>query len=171
MMLETQRLRLRELRQGDFDELYAMFNDPLVMRYYPGTRNAQETQEFLDRILASYGKYGYSLWAVEVKPSGEFAGWCGLLNQMVDEQEEVEVGYMFKSQCWHQGYATEAARACRDYAFSRLGRDYVISLIRPINLPSRAVAERNGMTVWKTTVFKGYESLVYRVYADGKAGI
>jgi RimJ/RimL family protein N-acetyltransferase len=166
-ILETERLRLRELRRDDFDELHAMFNDPLVMRYYPGLRDAHETQEWLDRVIGSY-EQGYMLWAIELAATGSFLGWAGLLVQDVDGQEELEVGYMLKSQCWHNGYATEAARACKEHAFRRLGRHHVISLIRPANRPSCAVAERNGMSVWKTTIFRGSEALVYRVDATAQ---
>jgi RimJ/RimL family protein N-acetyltransferase len=170
MNLKTPRLRLRELRQSDFDELYAMFNDPQVMRYYPSTRDKAATQAWLDRMLEAYATEGYALWAVELKDSGEFVGQCGVLLQEVDGQLEFEIGYLFKSQHWHQGYATEAAQACKQYAFDRLGRAYVISLIRPINIPSRKVAERNGMTIWKTTTFRGFESLVYRADAAKNEG-
>jgi RimJ/RimL family protein N-acetyltransferase len=164
VILETERLRLRELRQSDFDELYAMFNDPLVMRYYPSTRDERATQQWIDWMVEErYPRHGHGLWAVERKADGEFLGQCGLLLQEVDGADEVEIGYLFKSAQWHKGYATEAARACKEYAFTALGCPYVISLIRPVNMPSRAVAERNGMSVWKTTTFKGFESLVYRV--------
>jgi [ribosomal protein S5]-alanine N-acetyltransferase len=168
-IMETQRLRLRELEQSDFDELYAMFNDALVMRYYPGLRDERGTQQWIDWMRQGYAQEGYALWAAELKDTGSFVGQCGLLLQEVDGRKEVEIGYLLKSQHWHNGYATEAARACKAYAFSRLNCEYVISLIRPINMPSRAVAERNGMSVWKTTIFRGLEALVYRANADGTA--
>jgi RimJ/RimL family protein N-acetyltransferase len=163
LILETPRLRLRELQQSDFAELYAMFDDPLVMRYYPSTRDEKGTQQWIDWIRDRYAKHGHGLWAVERRADGEFVGQCGLLLQEVDDTNEVEVGYLFKSSQWHRGYATEAARACKEHAFHHLGTASVISLIRPINKPSRAVAERNGMTIDKTTTFRGYETLVYRV--------
>jgi RimJ/RimL family protein N-acetyltransferase len=164
-IFKTERLRVRELAQSDFPSLYAMFNDPLVMRYYPSTRNERETQEWLDRMVSSYADSGYGLWALERLADGEFVGQCGLLKQTVDGAEELEIGYLLCSPHWHQGYATEAACACKAHAFQRLGRTRVISLIRPINEPSRAVAERNGMTVWKTVTHRGFEHLVYRVDA------
>jgi [ribosomal protein S5]-alanine N-acetyltransferase len=168
-MLETARLQLRELEQADFEPLYGMLSDPLVMRYYPSTRDRQATQEWIDWMQERYAQIGYGLWATVLRSSGEFVGQCGLLLQRVDEQDEVEVGYLLRSQYWHQGYATEAGRACRDYAFRELGCAHVISLIRPMNMPSRAVAERNGMSIWKTTSFRGLEALVYRVDASGSA--
>jgi RimJ/RimL family protein N-acetyltransferase len=168
-ILETPRLRLRELQQSDFDELYAMFNDPLVMRYYPSTRDERETQQWIDWMEERYAKHSHGLWAVELRSTGEFIGQCGLLLQHVDGRDEVEVGYLFKSSQWHKGYATEAAQACKRYAFETLNASSVISLIRPTNKPSRAVAERNGMTVDKTTTFRGLEALVYRVHAGGNS--
>jgi RimJ/RimL family protein N-acetyltransferase len=168
-ILETERLRLRELEQSDFGELYGMFNDPLVMRYYPSTRDERGTQEWLDWMMHErYRKHGYGLWAVELKESGEFVGQCGLMLQNVDGKDEVEVGYLLKSEHWHKGYATEAARACMEHAFEKYACAYVISLIRPVNMPSRAVAERNSMSIWKTTTFRGLETLVYRAHADRK---
>ncbi len=168
-VLETPRLQLRELEQSDFDELYEMLSDPLVMRYYPSTRDKQATQQWMDWMRQRYEENGYGLWATVLRSSGAFVGQCGLLSQHIDAKDEVEVAYLFKSQHWHQGYATEAARACRDYAFDKLDCSYVISLIRPENKPSRAVAERNGMSIWKTTTFRGLETLVYRVDANGSA--
>jgi RimJ/RimL family protein N-acetyltransferase len=162
-IIETERLRLRKLRQSDFAELYAMFNDPLVMKHYPRMRDEKGTQEWIDLVLEDYAQRGHSFWAVERKSTGEFVGQCGLLLQNVDGVAEIEVGYLFKSAHWHRGYATEAARAVRDYAFTTLGCKSVISLIRPANLPSCRVAERNGMSIEKTTMFHGFEALVYRI--------
>lgn len=170
MIFETERLQVRELAQSDFDALHGMFNDPLVMRYFPSTRDEKETQEWLDRMMASYTSPGYGLWGLERLTDSTFVGYCGLLLQIVDGEQELEIGYLLGSSHWHQGYATEAARACKAYAFQRLRRPYVISLIRPVNLPSRAVARRNGMTVWKTTTFRGLEALVYRVDATAEVG-
>lgn len=170
VILESERLQLRELRQSDFGDLYEMFNDPLVMKYYPSTRDERGTQEFIGWTHERYRRDGFGLWVAQLTESGVFVGLCGLLTQEVDGQREVEVGYLFKHQYWHRGYATEAAQACKQHAFKALGIRHVISLIRPINAPSRAVAERNGMSVWKTTIFREYEALVYRVDADDRDG-
>jgi RimJ/RimL family protein N-acetyltransferase len=153
------------LDEGDFDELFAMFNDPLVMRYYPGLKNRDETRTWLQRQLKGYEEFGHGLWAVRLRSSGEFLGQIGLLRQMVDGAAETEVAYLLKSAHWGKGYATEAAMKSRDYGFETLGREHLISLIRPVNTPSRAVAERLGMQVWKKTERVGWEHLVYRIDA------
>ena len=77
--------------------------------------------------------------------------------------DEVEIGYHTRSDLWEQGLATEAARACRNYGFARLPVERLISLIRPENLPSQRVAEKNGMTVWKEIQWRGLPHLVYAI--------
>jgi len=140
-----------------------MFNDPLVMRYYPGLKDRSETAEWLAWQRESYARHGHGLWAVELRSSQEFVGQVGLLAQTVDGVGETEIGYLLKSAYWHKGYATEAAIACRDYGFNELGRSQLISLIRPANEASRAVAQRVGMVVWKIVMRRGIEHLVYRI--------
>ena len=171
MVVETERLRLRPIAQSDFAELLAMFSDPLVARFLARAFDEPEMQVWIDWMLQErYAKHGFGLWAVELKGPGTFLGVCGPILQTVDDQAHVEIGYHFASRHWHRGYATEAARASKEWAFARLGCAHVISIIRPENVASRAVAERNGMTVWKATRFKGFEVLVYRVNADGPPG-
>ncbi len=169
VVFETKRLSLRRLTDGDFDELYAMFNDPLVMRYYPGLKDRAETAQWLGWQRESYERHGHGLWAVELRSSGELVGQVGLLAQTVDGLVETEIGYLLKSAHWHNGYATEAAIGCRDYGFDVLGRPHLISLIRPVNEPSRSVAERVGMSVWKSVDRRGWEHLVYRIRREKAA--
>jgi ribosomal-protein-alanine N-acetyltransferase len=162
-VIRSERLRLRRLEPGDFDELYAMFQDPLVMRYYPALKGHAETQAWLDRVFDAYEKYGYGLFAVERESDGAFLGQCGLMQQVVDGETLTEIGYLFKSKHWHRGYAAESAIRCRDYGFDVLRLPTVISLIRPENGPSRAVAERAGMVVARTTNWKGIEHCIYAI--------
>lgn len=74
-------------------------------------------------------------------------GQCGLTMQPWKDEEVLEIGYLFRRQYWHRGYAAEAARACRNYAFDVLGAEEVCSIIRDTNTASQNVAVRNGMTV------------------------
>jgi RimJ/RimL family protein N-acetyltransferase len=101
----------------------------------------------LDATLATYRQRGYSLLAVERRSDGEYLGQVGLLHwDDVDGREDVEVAYMLRPQFWGSGYASEAARACRDWAFANLDVDRVVSFIVVENTPSIAVAQRNDMT-------------------------
>jgi RimJ/RimL family protein N-acetyltransferase len=102
-----------------------------------------------------------------LKSSGELIGDCGLTVQDVDGANEIEIGYHLRRDLWGQGLATEAASACRDFGFARLPVERLISLIRPENLPSRRVAEKNGMTVWKEVMWKDLLHLVYAIRREG----
>jgi RimJ/RimL family protein N-acetyltransferase len=86
--------------------------------------------------------------------------------QDVDGTNEIEIGYHVRRDLWGQGLATEAARACRDYGFARLPVERLISLIRPENLSSRRVAEKNGMTIWKEVTRQNLQHLVYAIRRD-----
>ena len=147
MILETKRLILREMTQDDLPALQGILQDGETMYAYNGAFDEAETQAWLDRQLSRYAQYGFGLWAVVLKESGGMIGQCGLTMQPWRGDEVLEVGYLFNRAFWHHGYATEAARGCMEYAFDRLGAREVCSIIRETNLPSRRVAERNGMTV------------------------
>lgn len=147
MILETERLLLREMKQDDLPALQGILQDEETMYAYNGAFDEAETQAWLDRQLSRYAQYGFGLWAVVLKESGGMIGQCGLTMQPWRGDEVLEVGYLFNRAFWHHGYATEAARGCMEYAFDLLGAREVCSIIRETNLPSRRVAERNGMTV------------------------
>jgi len=162
-VIRSGRLRLRRLEQRDFDELSSMFQDPLVMRYYPALKSKARRQAWLDWVFNAYATHGHGLFAVERESDGAFLGQCGLMPQVVEGEPLVEIGYLFKSKHWHRGYAAESAIGCRDHAFSVLRLPRVISLIRPENAPSRAVAERVGMVALRTTSWKGIEHFIYAI--------
>jgi [ribosomal protein S5]-alanine N-acetyltransferase len=97
------------------------------------------------------------------KSTGELIGDCGIARQEVEDEYLYEIGYHLRRDFWGQGLATEAARACRDWGFEHLKANRLISLIRPENLPSRRVAERNGMTIWKEIDWRGLQHYVYSI--------
>ena len=152
MLLETERLSLRRLTQDDFEALRLILQDPEVMYAYEGAFSDTEVREWLDRQLARYEMWDFGLWAVVLKESGQVIGQCGLTMQPWKDREVLEIGYLFRRSCWHKGYATEAAIACREYAFHTLGAGEVCSIIRDINLASQGVAKRNGMVPQDTWV-------------------
>lgn len=145
-ILETERLYLREMEQSDYASLCKIMQDEETMYAYNGTYSGSETQEWLDRQLSRYEKYGFGLWAVVLKETNEMIGQCGLTMQDWNGREVLEIGYLFQRSYWHSGYATEAAKACKEYAFSQLGAEEVCSIIRDTNTASQNVALRNGMT-------------------------
>lgn len=161
VILRTPRLLLREMHRGDLDFMAEMLGDPEVMRFYPKTENREGAAASIQRQLDRYATDGYGPWLVLNNETDQPLGRVGLLRQVVDEVEEVEVGYMIHRPFWRQGFAFEAAAACRDYAFATLGRARVISLIRPENLPSQAVARKLGMTPEKEIMHWELRHLVF----------
>ncbi|MGA9544319.1 MAG: GNAT family N-acetyltransferase [Candidatus Sulfotelmatobacter sp.] len=163
-IFETPRLILREFSADDVDALGRVLSDAETMRFYPAPLDHAGVEEWIARNLRRYATDGHGLWAMLLKTSGELIGDCGLTVQPVDSTDEIEIGYHVRRDYWGQGLATEAARACRDYGFARLPVDLIISLIRPENIPSRRVAEKNGMTIWKEVIRKGIPHLVYKIH-------
>ena len=158
MLISTDRLFLREMEHSDFRALCLMLQDEDVMEAYERIFSDQEVQDWLDKQLDRYRHNGFGLWAVILKETGEIIGQCGLTLQEYNGTDVLEIGYLFQKAYWRHGYATEAAAACKDYAFNVLGAAEVYSLIKETNTASRKVAERNGMTV------SGTFSKKYRYY-------
>jgi RimJ/RimL family protein N-acetyltransferase len=150
--LTTERLRLRSFDRDDVDALHLVLGDAELMRYYPHAFTRAETGEWIERQMARYERDGHGLWAMELKRTGEVIGDCGLVWQDVEATQRLEVGWHVRRDLCNKGYATEAGRICRDYAFSELAAPELISLVRPENVPSGRVAEKLGMSVEGTTL-------------------
>ena len=150
MIFETERLYLREMNQSDFDSLCKILQDEETMIAYEGAFSDSEVQEWLDRQISRYQKWGFGLWAVILKQTNEMIGQCGLTMQPWKDKEVLEIGYLFDRAYWHKGYAIESAMACKKYAFEILKADEVCSIIRDTNIASQNVAIRNGMTIVDT---------------------
>ena len=160
-ILETERLLLRELLLRDVDALAAVLSDPETMRYYPAALDRAGVTAWIERNRRRYRDDGHGLWAMVLKSSGEVIGDCGLARQVVDEVDEIEIGYHVRRDLWGQGFAPEAAAGCRDYGFEKLRVGRLISLIRPENLPSQRVAEKVGLSLWKEVLWKDLPHYVY----------
>lgn len=146
-ILETERLLLREMTTEDLPSLCLILQDADVMYAYEHAFSDDEALSWLKNQLNRYDKYGFGLWAVILKETGEMIGQCGITMQQWDEKSVHEIGYLFQKNYWHKGFAIEAAAGCKKYAFEKLGINEVYSIIRDTNMPSRRVAERNGMTL------------------------
>lgn len=146
MILETERLILRELGQNDFQDLAEILKNPKVMYAYEHDFSENDVQEWLDRQIERYRKYGFGLWAVILKDINKIIGQAGLTIQPYKNTEVLEIGYLLKENFWHCGYAIEAAYGCKKYAFEYLNKDKVYSIIKAGNLASINVAESLGMS-------------------------
>lgn len=159
MILRTERLYLREMAPSDLAALRRILQDEETMYAYEGAFSDSEVQEWLNRQIARYRQWHFGLWAVILKETDEMIGQCGLTMQPWKESEVLEIGYLFERAYWHHGYATEAAMACKAYAFEVLGANEVCSIIRDTNVASQKVAQRNGMTPADTCIkhYKGVD--------------
>lgn len=152
MIIETERLYFRELEQSDLNSLCRILQDEKTMYAYEGAFSDTEVQEWLDRQIDRYKKWGFGLWAVILKETEGMIGQCGLTMQPWKDKDILEIGYLFERAYWHKGYASEAAAACKKYAFEVLKTDEVCSIIRDTNTASQMVAIRNGMKASDTYI-------------------
>ncbi len=146
IILETERLILREMTESDYGSLCKILMDDEVMYAYEGALSETEAKDWLLRQIERYKNDGFGLYAVVLKENNEMIGQCGITKQNWRNETLNEIGYLFQKEFWHKGYATESAKACKDYAFNVLGFDEVVSIIRDSNISSQNVAKRNGMT-------------------------
>lgn len=164
--VETERLLFREVCAADYDLWLPFFQDPESTRYWdglPGETDVACRQQF-DRIFERYEMGLGGLNALIHKKTGCLVGLCGLLVQEVNGIRELEVGYSMLPGFRKMGYATEAAKACKEYAFSKDLAPSLISIIHTGNLPSQRVAINNGMYRDNSTTYKGNPVYIYRVY-------
>jgi ribosomal-protein-alanine N-acetyltransferase len=164
-ILDTQRLFFRRLVQGDFDDLYALYSDEEIRRYFPeGTLNRAQTQEELEWFLNGHPSHpSLGLWAAVLKESGEFVGRCGLLPWTIDGVDEVEIAYMIAKRYWRQGLGSEAARALVRYGFDSLGLKRLIALIDFDHEASIRTAVSAGLKFDKAICMDGIRSAVYAI--------
>ncbi|GAA0966952.1 hypothetical protein GCM10009555_009980 [Acrocarpospora macrocephala] len=112
----TKRLAFREMTVDDLDDMAALLADPKVMRYYPKPMNRDEARGWIEWSQHLYREHGHGLWLITLQDTGEFVGNCGLPVQNVEGSVQVEIGYLVRTDLQGNGYATEAATACRDHA-------------------------------------------------------
>lgn len=141
----TARLRFRETTRDDLDRMAALLGDPEVMSYYPAPKSREESADWIARMQRSYQEHGHGLWIIETH-ANEFVGDCGVTWQSVNGTPVLEVGYHVRAALQRQGYATEAALACRDLVRREFSPTLLTAIIHPANDASRGVAENLGMT-------------------------
>jgi [ribosomal protein S5]-alanine N-acetyltransferase len=159
--LQTERLLLRPFRRDDLDEMSVLMANQNFMRFSTGPYSREQSATFLEKIVGWSERGIPSLFAVIYQETGELLGYCGFYHP--DGFDDVEIGYRLDSRYWNQGLATEAARAVRDHGFEDWNFSRLISLIHFDNVPSRRVAEKNGMVCERETVFKGFPTQVFAI--------
>jgi ribosomal-protein-alanine N-acetyltransferase len=165
---ETSRLRFRMIERPDFNRWLPFFEEPASFRYWNIVLQPPkvECQQWYDKQFGRYDQNKGGMNALIEKSSGNLIGHCGLLIQRVDNKVELEVGYSLLPAFWNMGFATEAALKCRDVAFERNYSPSLISIISLTNTPSARVAEKNGMTIDRQTVYYDNPVNIFRITKD-----
>ena len=163
LVIETGRLLLRRVTAADLDELIAIHADPDIERFM-GTFDRDSATDWLDRVNQCWHAYGYGRVAITDRATGRLLGRTGL--QYFEQFAETELGWTLRRDAWGCGYATEAARACADWAFGEFEIPYLTSLIEPDNERSMKIAERLGMTRLRNDFMLERSFIVYAVTRD-----
>jgi RimJ/RimL family protein N-acetyltransferase len=151
---ETERLVLRRFTEADVDALESLDADPAVMRFLNGGRPTPREQirdEVLPRFMSHYDRYpGFGVWAAMDHSTGWFLGWFALRPPEGAEPGVVELGYRLRRSAWGRGYATEGSRALIRKGFIEYGARRVIAQTMTVNMASRRVMEKCGLTYVRT---------------------
>lgn len=164
-ILETRRTILRRLLPADLEDLYALYRDPEVRRYFPeGTLSHEETKVELEWFLHGHrNQPQLGLWATILKESCQFIGRCGLLPWTIEGRSEVEVAYLLDRALWRQGLGSEVAHALVRYGFEQLGYRRLVCMIEPGNVASEKVAQKIGMRLENTMEDEKGPFLLYAI--------
>lgn len=159
VVIETERLLLREWEESDAIGFYEMNADAEVLKYTGDTPfdSIEDASKFI-RDYAEYERHGYGRWAVVLKSDARFIGFCGL---KMNEESQVDLGFRFIRKYWRQGYATEAAQACLDFGLNELGIKEIVGRAMPENVASIRVLQKIGMNYWKTGTCEGMSGARY----------
>ena len=151
---------LREMDTGDAESVYKLNLHPDIFRFTtdPPFKDIEEAAEFLSKYNA-YQRTGFGRWAVELKSTGEFIGWCGL--KYILDENEVDVGYRFIPEHWGKGYAVETGSACCDLGLNSFGLTRIVARVHKENLRSIRVVEKMNMKYEKDLMYDGVPWLNY----------
>ena len=144
MVIETERLLLREMTYDDFHALYQVLADPDIMQHYPYTFDENRVRNWIKRNIERYRIFGFGLWAVCLKETGEMIGDCGLTIQLINGQIKPEIGYHIRADKQRNGFAKEAAIAVKDWTFNNTPFNIVYSYMMHTNEPSYKTAISYG---------------------------
>jgi RimJ/RimL family protein N-acetyltransferase len=163
LTLTTEHLILRQFNKDDTQALFKIVQEPDIFRYFP-TKTPwpmEKVESAIAHQLNSWRLVGYGQWAVTLKESGQFMGWCGL--ESLSDTNETEVGYLLSQEYWGMGYATEAARESVKFGLETTGLKEIIGLTDPENTASQRVLEKCGMTFTRRQVYFGMEMFRYAI--------
>ncbi|MDD4688922.1 MAG: GNAT family N-acetyltransferase [Eubacteriales bacterium] len=167
MIIETGRLILREMTEDDYDALYAVLADSDIMGHYPYAFDEDRVRGWIIKNIERYEVFGFGLWAVVLKETGDMIGDCGLTMQIINGQIRPEIGYHIRKDCQRRGYASEAAKAVRDWTFINTPFSIIYSYMKYTNVPSYRTAMAYGCHL--VDEFEDDTNKITRVYAISRA--
>lgn len=165
IILETNRLYLREFIASDGFHFYHLNNDEDVIKY-TGNKAFKSLEEAMIFIknYSDYKRNGYGRWAVCLKDTNEFLGWCGL--KFEEDKAEIDLGYRFYKKYWGKGFATESAKACVNYGFSKLDMNEIVGRATIENKASIEVLKKCNFKFEKQFVYLNQPSVLYTIKND-----
>lgn len=163
MIIETERLFLREMNDADYDALYAVLADSDIMQHYPYTFDEARVKNWINKNIERYSIFGFGLWAVCLKDTGEMIGDCGLTMQNINGVIKPEIGYHIRKDQQRKGYAKEAAIAVRDWTFRNTPFKRIFSYMKYTNTASAHTAISYGCRL--IDEFKDETNEITSVYA------
>ena len=166
MIIETERLFLREMDENDFDALYEVLADADIMQHYPYTFDESRVRNWIQRNIERYRIFGFGLWAVCLKETGKMIGDRGLTMQLIGGEIKPEIGYHIRSDKQRNGYAKEAAIAVRDWTFNNTPFQIIYSYMKYTNEPSVKTAISYGCK--QVGEYKDDENVITKVFAISK---
>ena len=161
--LETDRLVLRPLAFDDLEAMASLLGDAEALVLWGEPLDRDGARAWIQRNQDRYLAHGFGRCAVLLRATGELVGDCGLIRTVIEDAEEVELGWIVRRSHWGSGIATEAGTAWRDYAFDVLGLERIVSMISEANPASRRVAEKLGMKIEREAMWGGLPHLMYSV--------
>jgi RimJ/RimL family protein N-acetyltransferase len=141
--ITTGRLIIRPFTPADFEAIHAVWSDPAVMGPIPS--QAYDRDQSWARLTGTFGhqaRHGFSKWAVAARASGRVIGECGV--HYLEGGPDIELGYKLARAHWGKGFASEAARACLDWALAERP-ERVVAIADPANIRSARILSRIGM--------------------------
>jgi len=162
VIIETDRLLLREFELSDAPEMFLLNSDHEVIKYTGDVpfKNIEEAEQLILNY-EQYSKYGFGRWTVLNKSTGAYLGWCGL--KFLDDLQETDIGYRFHKKYWGRGYATESAAACLKYGLEKLQLKKIIGRAMKENYASIKVMEKTGMKFERNELMHEGAGVIYSI--------
>ncbi|WP_202710943.1 GNAT family N-acetyltransferase [Sporosalibacterium faouarense] len=167
-MIETKRLILREMTSKDLDELSRILTDPRTMKFWEKPFSINQVENWIERNIKAYKQYGYGRWLVCLKEENRVIGDVGFLVVDINDKVENDLGYIIHADYWNKGYGKEAAEACLNYGFTKLGMKRIIANMAWDHYSSIKLAKKIGMKEENEFINKRNRGILTYLYSIEK---